>query len=41
MVWYGQAKQKTWIKQEDLCKLYCEKDHMEDVIMMELWEQTH
>jgi hypothetical protein len=24
-----------------LCKPYCEKDYMEDEIMMELWGQTH
>jgi hypothetical protein len=24
-----------------LCTTYCEKDYMEDKIMMELWEQTH
>jgi hypothetical protein len=36
--WYGMAKpnNKSWIKREDLCKPYCEKDYMEDKIMTEL-----
>jgi hypothetical protein len=30
--WYGMTEpnNKSWIKQEDLCKPYCEKHHMED-----------
>jgi hypothetical protein len=36
--WYCMAEpnNKSWIKQEDLCKPYCEKYYMEDEIMMEL-----
>jgi hypothetical protein len=41
--WYGMAEpnNKSWIKWEDQCKPYCEKDYMEDEIMTELWEQIH
>jgi hypothetical protein len=39
--WYGMAEpnNKTWIKQEALlCEPYCEKNHLENEIMMELQE---
>ncbi len=38
--WYGMTEpnNKSWIKPKDLCEPYCEKNHLEDEIMMKLLE---